>query len=175
MNEINKLENAINKIKDKEILEKTKKIFDKFKIGFSMSPAARNNHCNYIGGLAVHTYNVMKYCYELCKDDELDEMLYLAFIHDLGKIKVYRISKDIRTRCDKIEYASDIDHVFFTLQLLSSIGITLSDDELNAIVYHHGGWSLKRDWIKPNRYAILLHAADMLAIRQEESENWSKL
>ena len=165
-----RLEAAIEKIKDADIKAKAKKVYESYKDKYLSAPAAKAYHCNWKGGLLEHTINVIKHCYELCKEDEQDEMIYLGLIHDLGKIRVYKFAFDTRTGMEKVEYDSDIDHTYHTIHMLANIDVKLSEEELNAIVYHHGGWSLKNEWIHPNRFAILLHAADMLSVRKEEKK-----
>jgi len=151
---------------------------------FWTKPASLGRHCNWVGGLAEHTLNVLKVMRMLYNDCRYvvgfgkDEALFMTVIHDLGKIKVYGY---VQREGDVVPVKGVVDemgdHNWYTLQILSELGIVLTDRQLNALIYHHGGWSgqsvanlvFKRS-IEMNRLAVLLHCADLIASQVFESE-----
>lgn len=131
---------------------------------FMQTPAARTHYSNYRGGLANHTFKVMYNAYILgCAFDKIDkeELVFLALAHDIGKIECYKMNGF------KVTTVGEMDHIFSTIALLEEIGIHLNREQMKAIIAHHGGWSIDPKVVH-NRLGILLHAADMLAVRDEE-------
>lgn len=159
----------IGSLQPVDLASRALQIYKVYEEGFLTAPGAKFYHCNFNGGLAVHTHNVIQFLTEICNEKELHEMIFLGFIHDLGKIMTYKFIQNYKGQTVP-DYDSDIDHTYWTLQLLAKVNIVLDESQLNAIVYHHGGWSLKNQYIHPNRKAILLHCADMLAVNLEQAE-----
>ncbi|MHA1169370.1 MAG: HD domain-containing protein, partial [Candidatus Hodarchaeales archaeon] len=117
------------------------------------APAAKSHHSNYKGGLAVHTFNVLCHVIDLCqKSDDIDfeKIVFLALIHDIGKLDCYKIEDKVIVISNNmgminpfsgIEHSGSMDHIFYTILRLQKIGIYLDEEEMNALVNHHGGWS----------------------------------
>jgi len=139
-------------------------IIDKFWDKMLEAPASKGHHCNYRGGLAVHTFRVMRHMRLLCNTYCMDmgECLYLALVHDIGKIYYYHID-DIT---GEILVVGDMDKILHTIKLLWDSGHHLSYDCFIAIMGHHGGWSIDKE-LRHNRLSVLLHTADMLAVIDE--------
>lgn len=162
------IEQMLSGIKNQLYIENIKKVLKAYGQEFCAAPAAKLFHSNFRGGLFEHTMNVVGFARELAKtDDERDELTYLAFLHDLGKIRCYKFGKNYKG-AECVEYADTIDHSDWTIHLLAKIGIVFTDEQFNAEVFHAGGFSPKHDYIKMNRLAVLLHAADMLSVAKEE-------
>jgi hypothetical protein len=138
-------------------------------------PASESHHSSYRGGLAKHTYNVLKIGKSLMKlplkerKIEEEKFLFLCLIHDLGKIDCYEVCYGERGEEQFRHRKGAMDHVFHTILRLQHLKIHLNEEGMNALVHHHGGWSIDTRG-RGNQYAILLHCADMLAVRLEEGE-----
>jgi len=91
----------INSIQD-EHLKKVINLFfedEKFAKEFKKSPAAMYKHHGWVGGLLEHTLNVVKICENTQKiHPELNRDLLLvgAILHDIGKIKEFEVTTNIK-------------------------------------------------------------------------------
>jgi len=140
-------------------------------------PAASKHHSAYTGGLYSHTVFVMYYTLKIGKTlfegDDLRRVVWLAFVHDWGKIRNYELANTGRWRYVR----GEVDHTYHILNMSTS---PLPDWAYRALVRHHGGWSKDNDGGQ-EPYTVVLHAADMLACILERSVNnlkkfvfWSK-
>jgi hypothetical protein len=138
-----------------EILEKLKE-----------HPAASKHHSHYTGGLYVHTTVVVYYAAKLGQAmfrdmESRKRLVWLAFIHDFGKTRVY----ELNSKGNWQAIYGAVDHVYHTINMATS---PLPEMVHQALVRHHGGWSLdNKGGFDP--FTILLHAADMLACVVEDS------
>lgn len=122
------------------------------------APCSRGHHLNCKGGLMIHTINVSDNAKKYFPDD--DTLFFLATIHDIGKARVYKFVNGI------IEFIKpEADHILHTITMLAEIGITLTSEELNALQFHHGGWSNFKGEMTP--LAVKLHFCDLLATVEE--------
>lgn len=144
-------------------------------------PAAVKYHHNQPGGLYRHVKEVMNLALEIydarpnsysCKRDDV---IVSAFVHDFDKIDLYEPAPEWK----KIKYGQPfgiksgivwMNQTGKTVRLCCAYGLELSDDAMNAISLHHGGWSV--DASSPNGYvyssdftnlATILHCADLLS------------
>jgi hypothetical protein len=121
-------------------------------------PCSEKHHLNVKGGLNKHLVNVYRIAEKYFPEDE--QLHFLALIHDIGKARVYLFDND------KIIYKEpNIDHIINTIQMLSEYYIRLTDEELNALQFHHGGWSGFKG--EMTELAIKLHFCDMMATINE--------
>jgi 3'-5' exoribonuclease len=70
---------------------------------FKTAPASMQLHCNWIGGLAEHTLNVVELSEFLAKKyPKLDHDLLItgAILHDIGKLEEYEVSTNIDVSAD---------------------------------------------------------------------------
>jgi len=149
------------KIKD------AKKIMDRYKSEISIAPCSVNHHLNKIGGLVEHLENTTVAALEI--DDDNETLVALAMIHDIGKARTYKITEG------KIEYSiPSVDHLINTIAMIAESGYKLTQEELHALQFHHGGWSPFAKFSNLTELAIKLHTADMLAMTREDNNDHSK-
>jgi len=90
-------------------------------------------------------------------------------IHDIGKARTYK------TTSGKIEYSTpSVDHLINTIAMIAEAGYHLTQEELHALQFHHGGWSPFAKFANLTELAIKLHTADMLAMTREDNNDHSK-
>jgi hypothetical protein len=61
-----------------------------------------------------------------------------------------------------------VDHIIHTIEMLHEMGIILTDEELNALQFHHGPWSKAEG--KRTVLAVKLHFCDSMAVAIEPHE-----
>lgn len=153
-------------------LEKTKlaKFALKYKNEFDRAPAAENYHHNFTGGLLLHTTEILEIMLRLAKylpynnlnysqpDFTQAEMVVAAYLHDFAKIVTYIEDAKDAWRWNDIELPSEV----WTLNELAKEGISLTENELNALLYAEGGWSNFKEFVKNMKpLAVILHMADL--------------
>lgn len=140
---------------------------------FIQAPAAKIHHHNYLGGLLIHTNEVVKICNALSDIyPELDRQLLVtgALLHDIGKIKTYSYDTNIID----INYEGQmLDHLYIGANMLESKLSNLDIDDklkvqlIHMILSHHGekslGWGSTVDPKIPE--AIALHYADDISAK----------
>lgn len=141
------------------------------------APCSKGRHLSERGGLVKHLMHVAQEAANL--DPKNETLTALAIIHDIGKARTYKISKHLAGMVeeDKIEYtAPAVDHLINTIAMIEgAIKITeyhLTQEELHALQYHHGGFSPfaianKSGQIALTELAIKLHYCDILATLKE--------
>jgi len=148
-------------------IEDAKKIIDKYNSEISVAPCSVNHHLNKIGGLKEHLDNTIVAALEIDNDNET--LIALAMIHDIGKARTYKITEG------KIRYSTpSVDHLINTISMIAESGYHLTQEELHALQFHHGGWSPFAKFANLTELAIKLHAADMLAMTREDNNDHSK-
>ena len=123
------------------------------------APCSISHHLNKKGGLIIHLNNVMNLAKEFFADDET--LQAMALIHDVGKSRTYKIDNG------EIRYVSDIDHVFHTIDMIKEAGYDLTEEERNAILLHHGGFTDPKP-TKMCELCIKLHMCDHLSTVREQ-------
>lgn len=135
---------------------------------FQRAPAAKRAHHAYIGGLAVHTRNVMRLVVSTAPvyGSVNSELLLLgALLHDIGKVDEYSYQKklDITTK------GRMFGHIVIGYELVSDMIRRVPDfpDDLRTkllhmILSHHGevDWGSPKPPVFPE--ALLLHFLDNL-------------
>jgi len=153
------LKNLINQyLQDEEFISRLKK-----------SPAARNIHHSYLGGLLEHIWNMMRIAKFLVTNiyPQLNKDLLLAgvFLHDLGKILELEFTPTISYT--KEGYLQG--HIYLGLKMLNekiqkldSFPSELQLELEHIILSHHG----EREWGSPvlpaTAEAMLIHHIDNL-------------
>lgn len=131
--------------------------------GFFEAPASVNRHLNVAGGLACHSLNVCRIARRIAAQmieekaelaDRLkDESVVIAsLLHDVCKSNIYRVVEKFRKDSDgrwEKYHAYDADPSRFpaghgekSVIMLLQLGLHLQKDELLAIRWHMGPWSL---------------------------------
>ncbi len=138
--EFAKLLDVINEIKDEKIQQFISKYFMEHADEIKIAPAAKVMHHNYIGGLMVHTLEVvyfaklnMEHFYYKLKRDEV---IAACILHDIGKIFEY----DVNLEDGIIEYNETfqkdwISHTQYGYCLCMNAGFT---NIAKMIAAHHG-------------------------------------
>jgi 3'-5' exoribonuclease len=147
---------------------------------FKQSPAASFHHHNYQGGLAEHVLEVWNTADRMAGlyPDRIDRELLLAgaALHDVGKVKSYRLNAGISERTEAGEL---LDHIFISGSMVSNLWDSVVKPEvpaekadeaarckallLHAILAHHG----KQEWGSPvlprTPEALMLHHCDVMS------------
>ncbi|PIU01487.1 hypothetical protein COT68_02955 [bacterium (Candidatus Torokbacteria) CG09_land_8_20_14_0_10_42_11] len=155
-----------------DYLEKTKlaKFAGEYRASFDRAPAATGHHHNFTGGLILHTAEILEIMLRLAKflpynnvgyskpDFTEEEIVVSAYLHDFAKIVTYVEDAKDAWRWNDIELPAEV----WTLNELAKAGISLSENELNALLYAEGGWSDFKEFVKNMKpLAVVLHMADM--------------
>lgn len=126
-------------------------------------PASINHHHAYDYGLVKHTYEVMKICETIADTMEFtkeqkDNLLFLALIHDLGKMDEYE--RDSENGWVKTDFGSHIEYGYYKL-------VDYNKLLAKRLAAHHG----KKEWgalFEPfDKISWALHLADMISAKCE--------
>lgn len=140
----NKIISVVNDFTNEELKKFVSDILLSNKEKFKTTPAAKQMHHNYIGGLVLHTWECVEMAQAVLpkakKQLNKDEVIAAAILHDIGKIFEY----DINLESGVIEYNEQFKKDWITH---SQYGYTLcmSNGFLNIakmIASHHG----RADW-----------------------------
>ena len=144
--------------------EDAAKIYDIFYEELKNAPCSTKHHLNKKGGLLEHMLHVYNIALEL--EPKNETLVALAYIHDIGKARTYTIKEN-----GEIIYSDpSVDHHLNTIAMIGEAGIKLTQEELNAIQYHHGGFSPFAYKGQATELAVKLHYCDWLATVREEKE-----
>lgn len=165
------IETALDKLPDTDIMKVTKDIYYRYKEKFVYYPAAKSHHHNLIGGLAWHSYDLIKLSAAMrtiYPSLKLDLLVGISLLHDMGKTREYSIDE-----IGLIGFTKEGSLLGHIPIMLSEIDITiaklgldaLSDDMLalkNGVASHHG----KLEWGSPvipyTVEAKLVHHLDVI-------------
>ncbi len=140
---------------------------------FSLAPAARTIHHNYVSGLLEHTLEVIYFCRSLAdvykEAIRLELLLAGAILHDAGKIEEYRqdsLSFEFTDRGKLVGHISiGKEMLDKQLEKLPDFPAALKLELEHMILTHHG----MREWGSPEIpktiHAYALFHADMLSAR----------
>ena len=145
-------------------------------------PAAIRWHHSEVGGLYRHTKEVMEQAlklYDALRSDlrkraiTENDVILVSFIHDLEKLDKYKKNQGYEpdrkyekgykeTEFNYNYDKTDMNDTAQVVRICAKYGIELNDNHLNAITFHHGGWSVDaKGSLKP--LAVLLHSADLIS------------
>ena len=120
---------AICSVHNHHLRQLLERVFtDEFMGKFVKAPASMWLHCNWVGGLAEHTLNVIRTCEFLSISyPELDRDLLVAgaLLHDIGKVLEY----DVKTSIDVSEEGMLRGHIIIGAEMVSQ---GLRPDRRNA-------------------------------------------
>jgi len=147
------------------------------KTGFFDLPASTKYHCNYKHGLLEHSLNVTKTLLDLnyfIADGKysIESCIVVGLFHDLGKGGYDNQYPYIHIN-GKWDYNKDlpiVEHQDLSLYILGKF-INLSQEEIQAILYHNGQYADdKVVAMKEEVLTLLVHWADMYAAKHERVE-----
>ena len=163
-----------NNIKDKVL-----KLYESVLEEFIYWPASVRYHHNTQGGLDQHTEEVIYAglkIFKACEDEfrkrlvTESDVVFIGFIHDLEKLTKYVVNKDyvedeFKPNVYEFKYnykKIDCHDSSKVVNLCAKYGITLTEKQLNALCYHHGGWAKDQGQLGP--LATLMHMADLMSV-----------
>jgi len=170
------LRNIISRVNDCTLKDKLLYVYEQVFVEMKTKPAAVRFHHTETGGLLRHTtevanialniYDGNKELIELSRDD----VILVSFIHDFNKLYKYcseteqwKIKKgQLFTYSEKISMEETAE----TVWRCSKLGLELTELHINAISYHHGGWTAGGTINSGmmSSLGVVLHAADMLSV-----------
>ncbi len=166
---------AIVSIQNSHLRSLLERIFaDEFLDRFVRAPASMWMHCNWVGGLAEHTLNVMRICEFLSISyPRLDRDLLVAgaLMHDIGKVLEY----EVKTSIDVSEEGMLRGHIIIGAEMVSRVcdQIEGMPDSLRLKIIHmvlssHG----EPEFGSPKKpqfpEAVALHFADDIDAKLEQ-------
>lgn len=136
---------------------------------FSKSTAARSNHHAFIGGLAKHTYEMLKMTYALISNKALpyhvdtDVVFFSILFHDFGKIDEYE-TKDFSYKPAMFMQG----HPYLSAHYMRTlVGSKVTPGRLQAIEHCILAHHMFKEWGSPvtpcNQEALLVATVDMLS------------
>lgn len=162
---------------------KIAQIFNYIEERFSCAPASTKYHSNYAGGLLDHTVIVTSVAVDMaelfCCDTskEIESIVKCCLLHDIGKIgtkteDMYLLNPD-ESKKEKEPYIFNeklvqLPHEDYSIKLCLDFGISLSDEEFQAILYHNLHYKIgtKDDLrFKECPLTLIVHTADNLTAK----------
>lgn len=128
------------------------------RIGFFTAPASMKNHLCFEGGLMLHSLNVYEAAVKLketfmamrpdiFEDISNESIIIAALLHDVCKADLYVRKRNAQVEFGKAEYGTSYGrmpagHGEKSVIMLFKLGLGLNDDEICAIRWHMGAWSV---------------------------------
>lgn len=175
-----KIQELLEQISDEKLRKRALLMYAELKEQFDFFPAAVKKHHTGRGGLNQHVMEVMNLALDLFDQNPAwyncsrDDVILVSFIHDMNKIDGYTVSEAWQKQKYNQDFVKSnrpyVNETARTVRMCQDFGILLSDYLLNAITFHHMGWSV--DMSSPYGHvnsedvtalAILIHAADMIS------------
>ncbi len=169
----------LNQISDPDLFQKLLSIYEAVKEEFTTKPASVKYHHSKKGDMGRHVLEVLQLAlmvYDASPDKfkcSRDDVITAAFVHDLDKLNRYTPSEAWRQLpkygSQMFQYNNEKLRMNGTAEVIlfcSRYGLILSPLIINAITFHHGGWSVdaQAGGKAMNPLAVLLHFADMLSL-----------
>ncbi len=157
------------------------------KSDFAVAPASTKYHGAHEGGLIMHSMQVCQTMLRMHGSLDVEQKLYskgsiilCSLLHDICKTNFYKISfrnvKNDKGKWESVPYYEVEDklplgHGSKSCILLLGLGLKMTAEEMQAIVYHMGGFSSEFQGgdqsisaaYKNNPLAVALHIADLAA------------
>lgn len=146
-------------------------------IGYFDAPASQRHHLACETGLARHSMHVTDQLIALGVFADEASAYRVGMLHDL--VKCYNYELDLVTREYTKKAAHYPGHGVASVLIAADLGIGLSDEEKQAVIWHMGAFALKdRETsdaydaakLRYPRQIILTHAADHLATALEDAD-----
>ena len=144
--------------------------------GFYDAFASTSFHCNYKGGLAEHTFNVITNALKLAdvlgSEVSRESIVLCALVHDAGKTNYYvpNLLKSGKTSGSKpMKINPDLrikNHAFRSLMIVSKF-LELTESERICILCHDGFFenSNREYMLSLDELLYIVHSADLYAAR----------
>jgi len=137
---------------------------------FNESPASRNIHHAYPGGLWRHTSEVVEIGLNIIKtlNKPVNQDYYIAaaILHDAGKVGSYI---EQNGKFQHVVNGIEIEHSLRSIMDWLEAGKPMPREIQIAILSHMGGWS-KTGVYPDNLLGSILHSADLISSRLEINE-----
>ena len=171
--------NILDQVSDSELKSKLLNLYGRVKEEFATKPASVKHHHDKKGDLGRHVMEVMHIALTIYNANPSwykctrDDVITAAFVHDFDKLGRYVPSEAWRQLpkygSQMFQYDKEklrLNGTAETISFCACCGLILSPLIINAITFHHGGWSVDASAgggaLKP--LAVLLHFADMLSV-----------
>jgi len=176
LKEIHELIHEVESEHDRKCLDK---ILDYVAEEFVNKPSSIGHHHFYKGGMGKHIKEVMNIALELYDlhpdwyDCKRDDVLIVTFVHDLDKLNKYVDSeawmKQEKYGAKMFMYAKDVlrlNKTGETVMVCAEHGLVLTPLQVNAVSFHHGGWSDEKVGMQHmSPLGIMLHCADLMSAK----------
>jgi 3'-5' exoribonuclease len=170
------LEQTFGCIVDDDYRNVCMKLWETYKESFVDFPAAKGVHHAFIGGLLMHTYNMMKVAGTLAAiyKNEVNHDLLLAgtFLHDIAKIHEYETS-ELGLATDFTLQGNMLGHLVIGANVVGDMCdcVAMSVDKKlllqNMLLSHHGKPEFGAAVVPRTLEAELLHMIDLIDSRVE--------
>lgn len=154
-------------------------MYNTLKDRIDLYPSSTKYHHWWIGGWSDHTAQVMQISFDLflksssyadIKDFDINDVILVSFVHDLDKLWRYVQIKEPKDN-QLFEYRKDIIPYAENSKVVAECyrnGIQLTDQHIEAIDHHHGGYSLDMSSVfskntHMTKLSVIIHCADMLS------------
>lgn len=170
------LEFMLSTIKDEDYKNICNTVWSKYRHSFIEFPAAKGVHHAFIGGLLMHTFNMMRIAAAVSNiyKDTIDADLLLTgtFLHDLAKMWEYKTS-DTGLAQEYTKVGHLVGHLVMGSSIISDLctELNVSEDKtlllVNMILSHHGKPEYGAAVLPKSLEAELLHMIDLIDSRVE--------
>lgn len=152
-----------------EVIDLIREIEKEFGYNWPASSSEKTHH-HWAGGYFEHVFQVMSISAsifeDLSKNSTLDfslsDLLIAAYVHDLDKLERYEVDETSPTGFRKKKY-KNCNETAHVLQICSHFNFILTMEQVHAITFHHGGWSVDKAYDGLSQMATILHSADLLS------------
>jgi len=155
------------------------RIYSGMENGYGSLPSAHHAHHAYLGGLAVHTSEVLEYSLNMAKTDnctaDLSVLVPAVIFHDQGKLWDYQVDEEfpMGRYTDHVKQMGHLCRSFsewMRTVMAHDVPEEYGNKVGHVILAHHG----RKDWGSPveaaSSEAFIIHFADMLSARATETE-----
>jgi len=176
------IKDYLNQITDQKQKTALLNLYNDIEIPLKFMPAAVRWHHSEQGGLYRHTkevieagLNIFSILHEDMKKRSVskNDVILVCFIHDLEKLDKYKKNnyyepgRKYERGYKETEFVFNYDKINMNdtaqvVRICAKYNIELSDMHLNAITFHHGGWSVDSQG-NMEALAVLLHSADLIS------------
>jgi hypothetical protein len=167
----------LQEIQDEHVRKCADKILDYVAKEYVSKPSSIGHHHFYKGGMGKHIKEVMNIALELYDlhpdwyECTRDDVILVGFVHDLDKLDKYIDSEDWMKQekygSKMFMYAPDkmkLGKAAETVMVCAQHGLVLTPMQVNAISYHHGGWSEEKIGVQHmTPLCLLMHCADLMS------------